>query len=79
MTNKVPEDIKSMDFESAFKALQENVTALEGEDLSLEESLALYEQGQALAKHCAALLDQAELKLQELSPQASEIFETENS
>ena len=57
MTNNNSEDIKAMDFESAFNALQANVTALEGEDLSLEESLALYERGQALAKRCAALLE----------------------
>jgi len=78
MTNKNPEDIKAMDFETAFNALQANVTALEGEDLSLEESLALYERGQALAKRCAALLEAAELKLRQLSPQSPQDLDSEN-
>ena len=78
MTNNNPEDIEGMDFETAFSALQANVTALESEDLSLEESLALYERGQALAKRCAMLLEQAELKLRQLSPQPPEDLESEN-
>jgi len=78
MTNNNSEDIKAMDFESAFNALQANVTALEGEDLSLEESLALYERGQALAKRCAALLEAAELKLRQLSPQSPQDLDSEN-
>jgi len=78
MTNNNPEDIEAMDFETAFKALQANVTALEGEDLSLEGSLTLYERGQALAKRCAKLLEQAELKLRQLSPQPPEDLESEN-
>lgn len=56
-----------MDFETAFNALQENVDQLENEDLPLEKALALYERGQALAKHCAVLLEKAELKVRTLS------------
>ena len=77
MTDKHPQDIEGMDFETAFNALQANVTALEGEDLSLEGSITLYEQGQALAKRCATLLEQAELKLRQLSPQSPKDLETE--
>jgi exodeoxyribonuclease VII small subunit len=61
------EEIEKMDFETAFKALQENVEKLEGEELQLEASLMLYKQGQALAKHCAALLEDAELQLRSLA------------
>ena len=32
---------------------------LEAGEKSLDESIALFERGQALAKHCAALLDKA--------------------
>lgn len=67
MTNKSTQDIQSMDFETAFTALQENVSQLENEDLALEKALALFERGQALAKRCAALLEQAELKVRTLS------------
>lgn len=67
MTNKQPENIQTMDFETAFTALQENVTRLESEDLPLEKSLALFERGQTLAKRCAVLLEEAELKIRQLS------------
>jgi exodeoxyribonuclease VII small subunit len=67
MTEKKKEDITKMDFETAFTALQENVSRLESEDLSLDESLALYERGQELSKHCAKLLEEAELKVRQLA------------
>lgn len=67
MTEKKREDITQMDFETAFNALQENVTRLESEDLSLDQSLAIYERGQELSKHCARLLEAAELKVRQLS------------
>lgn len=72
MTDKPTQDIQAMDFETAFNALQENVAKLEGEDLPLEQALALFERGQALAKRCAALLEQAELKLRTLTIDAQD-------
>ena len=73
MSDTHHEDIQSMDFETAFNALQDNVTQLEKEDLSLEDSLLLFERGQALAKHCAALLEQAELKVRTLTMDATDL------
>lgn len=67
MTNKIQEEIQKMDFETAFNALQQNINELESEDLPLEKSLALFERGQALAKHCTGLLEAAELKIRQLS------------
>jgi len=67
MTEKKKENITQMDFETAFNALQENVSRLENEDLSLEQSLDSYERGQELSKHCARLLEEAELKVRQLS------------
>lgn len=67
MTEKTLENIQTMDFETAFTALQENVDQLENEDLPLEKALGLYERGQALAKRCAMLLEEAELKVRTLS------------
>ncbi len=66
--------IEKLPFEQAFTELETIVSALENEDLSLEESLAYYERGQALAQHCADLLEKAELRLQEvrLSDQKTE-------
>lgn len=67
MTGKQQENIQNMDFETAFTALQENVSRLESEDLPLDKSLALFERGQALAKRCAVLLEEAELKIRQLT------------
>jgi exodeoxyribonuclease VII small subunit len=64
-----------MDFETAFNALQENVSKLEGEDLPLEQALALFECGQALVKRCAALLEEAELKVRTLTVDSEEATE----
>jgi exodeoxyribonuclease VII small subunit len=61
------ENIQEMDFETAFNALQKNVTLLENEELPLEKALGLYEQGQKLAKRCAQLLEEAELRVRQLS------------
>ena len=55
-------------FEQAFAQLEEIVARLESAELSLDESLALFERGQTLAAHCARLLDAAELKVKQLSP-----------
>jgi len=67
MTERTPEKISEMDFETAFVALQENVAQLEGEELPLEKALSLYELGQHMAKRCATLLEEAELKVRTLS------------
>jgi exodeoxyribonuclease VII small subunit len=64
-----------LDYEAALAELDAITAGLESGDHSLEESLALFERGQALARRCAALLDQAELRLQTLaadSPLAEE-------
>lgn len=59
--------IEKLSYEEAFKELEDIVAALEDEGKSLEETLALFERGQLLAKHCAGLLDNAELKVQQLT------------
>ena len=76
MTNKQPDDIQNMDFETAFSALQENVAKLENEDLPLEKSLALFERGQLLAKRCEQLLEAAELRIRTLSMEPNQNNET---
>ncbi|MBI3944105.1 MAG: exodeoxyribonuclease VII small subunit [Chloroflexi bacterium] len=55
-------------FEQAFARLQELVAELEAEQISLEESLALYEQGMRLLQHCSTLLDGAELRVRQILP-----------
>jgi exodeoxyribonuclease VII small subunit len=58
---------EDLTYEQAFGELEAIVAALEGEERPLEEGLALFERGQALARRCAQLLDQAELKVQQLT------------
>jgi exodeoxyribonuclease VII small subunit len=59
--------VEQMTYEQAFTELEAIVMILESEERSLEETLALFERGQSLAQHCVQLLDQAELKVQQLS------------
>jgi exodeoxyribonuclease VII small subunit len=54
-------------FEQAYAQLEEIVTRLESGDLSLDESVALYERGQQLARRCGELLDSAELRVQQIT------------
>ncbi|MEM7028541.1 MAG: exodeoxyribonuclease VII small subunit [Chloroflexota bacterium] len=55
-------------FEQAFQSLGAILEKLEAGDLSLEESISLYEQGMKLAEQCNTQLDTAELRVQKLSP-----------
>ena len=59
--------VEELTYEQAYAELEGIVTALESEERSLDEAIAQYERGQALAKYCAELLDKAELKVQQLS------------
>ncbi len=60
--------VDSLTYEQALVELEALVAALEGEQQTLNEALNLYERGQALAQRCLELLDQAELKIQQLTP-----------
>ena len=59
--------IEGLTYEQSFAELEKIVKELEGEIHSLDESLILFERGQALAKYCSNLLEKAELKVKELS------------
>lgn len=63
--------VEQMRFEEAFEELAALVGQLESGELPLEQSLALFERGQALAARCSQLLEQAELKLRQLVPDES--------
>ena len=61
-----------MSFEEAFEELSTLVGKLESGDLELEESLGLFERGQALADRCSQLLEEAELSLRQLEASQEE-------
>ncbi|HVO71164.1 MAG TPA: exodeoxyribonuclease VII small subunit [Aggregatilineaceae bacterium] len=54
-------------FEQAYADLEKIVARLESGDLTLEEAVALYEQGQQLARLCGEMLDSAELRVQQVT------------
>ena len=59
--------VDDLSYEQALAELESIVTSLEANKLPLEESMALFERGQSLAKHCVELLDKAELRVKQLS------------
>ena len=66
--NPLP-DVGTLSFEVALKQLEEIVTKLERGDVPLEESIAIYERGEALKKRCEALLAQAEERVEKIRAQ----------
>jgi len=60
-------DINELSFEEAMKELEATVTNLETGDLSLEQSLQLFERGQQLATYCNLQLETAVLKVEKLT------------
>ena len=65
--SSVPKNVEDLNYEAAFSELESIVNSLENEQRSLEDSMNLYERGQALVKRCSELLDKAELKVRKLS------------
>jgi exodeoxyribonuclease VII small subunit len=63
------DDLEKLSFEEAYHTLEGAVRHLEEGDLTLEEAIALYEQGMRLARRCSDILDAAELQVQELNGQ----------
>lgn len=57
------DDISALTYESAREELVETVRRLEAGGTSLEESLALWERGEALAKRCQEWLEGARKRL----------------
>jgi exodeoxyribonuclease VII small subunit len=65
--SETPKPLAELTYEQAFNELESIVAALETEQKTLEETMRLFERGQVLAQFCAALLDNAELKIKELT------------
>jgi exodeoxyribonuclease VII small subunit len=59
--------IDELSYEQALAELETIVSSLESAKLSLNETMSLYERGQALTRHCVELLDKAELRVKKLS------------
>lgn len=59
-------DITGLSFEDALRALEDIVRKLEGGEVPLDSSIALYERGEKLRQHCQARLDAAQLKIEQI-------------
>ncbi len=62
---------KRKDFEGSLKKLEEIVSKLEDGELSLEESLKLFEEGIGLSRDCQKHLEEAERRIEVLIKDAS--------
>ena len=77
-SNKTEKPIEELTYEEALAELEGIVSALEGEQNQLEESIKLFERGQALAERCSVLLEVAELKVKKVAGDALIPFEEES-
>jgi exodeoxyribonuclease VII small subunit len=73
----VQKEVSSLKYEEAVAELDQIIEQLEEGNLPLENTLVLYERGQALSKHCADLLDKAELKIRTLAGDTPQGYQTQ--
>lgn len=74
-SKKTEKSVEDLTYEEALAELEDIVAALEGEQNQLDESIKLFERGQALAAHCGKLLEAAELKVKQVAGDALLPFE----
>ena len=67
MTANAKSDIDALPFEKALGELELIVKKLEQGEVSLEDSISLYERGELLKKRCEALLKQAEARIEKIT------------
>ena len=60
-------DVGKMRFEQAAEELEAIIEQIEQGEVELEDSLAAYQRGLALVKHCRSILDTAEEQVKELT------------
>ena len=78
-TSKTSETaVQDLTYEEAMTELGSIVETLEREQNPLEDSMKLFERGQALAVYCGALLESAQLKVQKLVGETITPFEEES-
>ena len=78
-SKKSEKTVEELSYEEALAELESIVSALEEEQGQLEDSIKLFERGQALAARCAVLLEAAELKVKQVAGDAVIPFEEDES
>lgn len=71
MADNVQMDVKKLSFEQAIEELESIVKRLEDGKVPLEESVTIYERGEALKRRCEELLRQAEARVDKITTDAS--------
>lgn len=66
-TGEGNDDISGLGYEAARDELARIVSTLENGSATLEESMKLWERGEALAAHCHRWLDDAQTRVQKLT------------
>ena len=74
---EVAAPLEQLSFESALQELEGIVARLEQGEVDLEDSIALYERGQALKSHCEKKLKAAESRLEKIVQGAGGAVSTE--
>ena len=69
--NQAEAEIGQLSFERAIEELESIVRRLEDGKVPLEESVAIYERGEALKRRCEELLKQAEARVEKITLDAS--------
>ena len=69
--------VEDLTYEQALAELEAIVSALEGEQGKLEESIRLFERGQALVRRCGELLEAAQLKVRQVAGDSVVPFDEE--
>jgi exodeoxyribonuclease VII small subunit len=64
---KKKDDIGKLSFEEAIKELGSIVGKIEQGEIPLQDSLTQYERGMVLIKHCQAILQKAEKRIEKIS------------
>ena len=71
LPEKTHADVDQLSFERAIEELETIVKRLEDGKVPLEESVAIYERGEALKRRCEELLRQAEARVEKITTDAS--------
>ena len=77
-SGKTQKPAEELTYEEALAELEDIVTALEGDQNRLDDSIKLFERGQALASRCGVLLEAAELKVKQVAGDVLLPFEDES-
>lgn len=77
MKDQVSLPVESLTYEQALAELEDIVQKMESGQQSLEDSIRAFERGQELARYCASLLENAELRIRTLTEENPPLEEGE--